>query len=85
MVHTKQHNGEAIHACQEDVATRRFAQNEHARRFRKWQRSQAWIIAAIVIQPIEGIAYFNAARSIGKFVERIVEEWFHQIAQRGLE
>jgi hypothetical protein len=41
MVHTKQHNGEAIRACQEDVATRRFAQNEHARRFRKWQRSQA--------------------------------------------
>jgi hypothetical protein len=84
MVHTRQRNGEAIHAHQEDVATRKFAQNECARRFREWQRFQTRIIIAIAIEPIEGIMSFNADRSIGKFAKRFAKEWFHQTAQRGL-
>ncbi len=78
MVHTKQRNGEAIHVHQEDVATRKSAQNERARRFKEWQRFQTQIIITIAIEPIESITSFNADRSIGKFAERIAKEWFHQ-------
>jgi hypothetical protein len=41
---------------------------------------------AIATKPTnEIITSFNVDRSTRKFVERIVKEWFQQIAQKGLK